>query len=107
MGFKNTNASSKVNSAFGQNQYAFGDKKPVQYKSPTTFDFNISDNNGGFDFSTFTSTKAETKEMPFSPSTQPQINMPSKPIIKGTNESGSKKFIGPPPGGIKKPPKYN
>ena len=45
--------------------------------------------------------------MPFSPSTQPQLNVQSKPVMKGPNDSGSKKLVGPGQGGIKKPPKYN
>ena len=45
--------------------------------------------------------------MPFSQQTQPQINIKSKPVIKGPTDVGSKKLVGPGQGGLKKPPKYN
>lgn len=65
MGFGNNNNfhNKKADTSFNQNQYNFGqlnEQKPTEYKSPT-FDFNMSENNGGFSLSTKPPTKVETK----------------------------------------------
>lgn len=68
MGFGNNNFTNyKVDSGFGQNQYSFGqspivvEHKPVEYKSPSAFDFNIGGNDNNFGFNNVESKPAAKK----------------------------------------------